>query len=114
MHFNYTRDELIQEMYFIPNLSKLIRKEEEEVDNLDNLNEAEINAKVKKIIKNQRHRRIISKCILVFTIIICLFLMLLLSANFGEELSIAWMKCCLIAFVHDTLLAQTLKTSLVY
>ena len=40
--------------------------------------------------------------------------MLLLSANFGEELSIAWMKCCLIAFVHDTLLAQTLKTSLVY
>ena len=37
-----------------------------------------------------------------------------LSANFGEDLSNAWMKSCLFAFINDTFFAQTLKAFIVY
>ena len=80
----------------------------------EGMGDEEIEAHVDKIIKRQIWRRLISKCLVSFSIILCLFLLNLLSANFGHDLTNTWLRACIIAFVNDTLFAQTLKTLFVF
>ena len=81
---------------------------------MEDLCEEEINKKLDVAIKAQDHRTRISLIILITAIVICLFLINLLSANFGKELTTAWMKGCIWAFINDTFFAQTLKALLIY
>ena len=81
---------------------------------LEGLSEEEIESKLDKVMKSQKSRNKTSLIILGIAIVICLFLINLLSANFGEELTKAWMNGCLWAFLNDTFFAQTIKSFLIY
>ena len=80
----------------------------------ENLEEWEIEMKINKEINSQKKHRIISKIILGISIVLSLLLINILSANFGEELTAAWTRGCIISFINDTILAQTVKSIIVY
>ena len=81
---------------------------------LDNLSPEEITNKINKKFNKQSWLIVNSQITLLVTIIISVFLMNVLSANFGTDLSKAWMKSCLYTFMYDTFLGQTLKSLFIY